>query len=484
MHAQKAEGAWRATGGTSRTTVVHGRTQHLPSSSTTRDTIRGEGITGCCSVYSSVLRVQRSLVEDWSDISDDGTHSSTLATQGQPMNKTDIFLPSKGHTRRRAPRDRCQSLATKEDEETQDNRAAYQRFFASVVDSTDKLDRLLASLDTPSRPDNAPNYSGRRSSTQDIYFSGDADNAVQFNTKEEATEWEELAKTLRQLDSGLASDAGVIDLRAVAFWCLAKRERLWSEDEKLTRAEQLSLRSIRAMQINHEEVDSVLVSRTERIAENMMHMRREIEAKSKEWAETLLGVQDGVIRSRLHARKRTRDIVSATEERIAVLKAELAETDHHVVGLSKESEEFTKAKGMYTRKAEHLQHIVEQQRACLEQTSVELTRTKEEAGLLDDSLQNIARLESAAEGGGKNDAASTEQSEGREQLQALVREEARRKNQEQAQAVARRAGLLEENKRLREETKKAESAFSNSQTPEEARNSLLRLHQTEASNPD
>ncbi|CAN0425703.1 unnamed protein product, partial [Ectocarpus sp. 12 AP-2014] len=128
MHTQKAEGAWRATRGTSQTNVVHGRTQHLPSSSITRDTIRGEGIAGCCSVYSSVLRVQRSLAEDWSDISDDGTHSSsTLATQGQPMNKTDIFLPSKGRTRRRTPRDRCQSLATKEDEETQDNRAAYQR---------------------------------------------------------------------------------------------------------------------------------------------------------------------------------------------------------------------------------------------------------------------------------------------------------------------------------------------------------------------
>ncbi|CAN0307604.1 unnamed protein product, partial [Ectocarpus sp. 8 AP-2014] len=203
MHAQKVEGTWSATGGTSRTTVVDGRTQHLPSSSTTRDTIRGEGITGCCSVYSSVLRVQRSLAEDWSDISDDGTHSSTHATQGQAMNKTDIFLPSKGRTRRRAPRDRCQSLATKEDEETQDNRAAYQRFFASVVDSTDKLDRLLASLDTPSRPGNAPSYSGRKSSTQDIYFSGEADNAVQFNTKEEATEWEELAVRAWQLVSEL-----------------------------------------------------------------------------------------------------------------------------------------------------------------------------------------------------------------------------------------------------------------------------------------
>lgn len=50
--------------------------------------------------------------------------------------------------------------------------------------------------------------------------------------------------------------------------------------------------------------------------------------------QALLGAQDGVIRSRLHARKRTRDIISAAEERIAVLKAELAETDHHMVGLS------------------------------------------------------------------------------------------------------------------------------------------------------
>lgn len=36
---------------------------------------------------------------------------------------------------------------------------------------------------------------------------------------------------LRNLEDRLASDAGVIDLRAVAFWCLAKRERLWAEHE-------------------------------------------------------------------------------------------------------------------------------------------------------------------------------------------------------------------------------------------------------------
>jgi len=41
----------------------------------------------------------------------------------------------------------------------------------------------------------------------------------------------ERQKTLRQLGGDLASDTGVINLRAVAFWCLAKRERLWAEDE-------------------------------------------------------------------------------------------------------------------------------------------------------------------------------------------------------------------------------------------------------------
>lgn len=40
-----------------------------------------------------------------------------------------------------------------------------------------------------------------------------------------------MQNTLQLLDHGLASDTGVVDLRAVAFWCLAKRERLWAEDE-------------------------------------------------------------------------------------------------------------------------------------------------------------------------------------------------------------------------------------------------------------
>lgn len=50
--------------------------------------------------------------------------------------------------------------------------------------------------------------------------------------------------------------------------------------------------------------------------------------------QVLLDVKDGVIRSRDQAQKRTRDIISATETRIAALKAELVESEHHVVGLS------------------------------------------------------------------------------------------------------------------------------------------------------
>lgn len=50
--------------------------------------------------------------------------------------------------------------------------------------------------------------------------------------------------------------------------------------------------------------------------------------------QILTGVKDGVIRSSLHSQKRTHDILCATEERIAALKVELAESEHHVVGLS------------------------------------------------------------------------------------------------------------------------------------------------------
>lgn len=45
-------------------------------------------------------------------------------------------------------------------------------------------------------------------------------------------------------------------------------------------------------------------------------------------------MKDGIIRSRAQAQKRTRDIISATEARIAALKTELVESEHHVVGLS------------------------------------------------------------------------------------------------------------------------------------------------------
>jgi len=43
-----------------------------------------------------------------------------------------------------------------------------------------------------------------------------------------------------------------------------------------------------------------------------------------------------------------------------------------------ESEEFQKGKATYARKEELLQHLVDQQRAKLEQISVELQRTKAE----------------------------------------------------------------------------------------------------------
>ncbi|CAM9215091.1 unnamed protein product, partial [Hapterophycus canaliculatus] len=352
------------------------------------------------------------------------------------------------------------------------------RFFASVVDSTDKLDRLLASLDTPSRSDFEASHARKASSTEDSLDSGIAANTVQFNTKEEANGRQELTKSLREFGKNLASDAVVIDLRAVAFWCLAKRQRLWSEDEKLTREEQLSLRNIRAMQVNHEEVDTVLGDRQKLIEDKMMHMQREVGSKSKGWTEVLLDVKDGVIRSRAQAQKRTREIISATEARIAALKTELMESEHHVVGLSNESEEFARAKGMYTRKAELLEHVVQQQRARLEQITLELTRAKKEATSLDDNLQNINQLTSVAEGGGSDTIDSREQNEGREKLQA--REEARRHNEEQMRAITKRASLLEENKRLRVELEKAESVFDLSQTPEEIRKSQLRLHQTEA----
>lgn len=48
----------------------------------------------------------------------------------------------------------------------------------------------------------------------------------------------------------------------------------------------------------------------------------------------LMGVKDGVVRSSLHSQKRTHDILVATEDRIAALKVELAESEHHVIGLS------------------------------------------------------------------------------------------------------------------------------------------------------
>ena len=55
--------------------------------------------------------------------------------------------------------------------------------------------------------------------------------------------------------------------------------------QKLTKAEQTSLRSIRAMQVNHEEVDTVLGGRRKRIEDKMKQMQRGVEAQSKGWSE-------------------------------------------------------------------------------------------------------------------------------------------------------------------------------------------------------
>lgn len=41
------------------------------------------------------------------------------------------------------------------------------------------------------------------------------------------------------------------------------------------------------MQVNHEEVDSVLNGRQKRIEDNIMHMQQEVGAQSKEWTEVI-----------------------------------------------------------------------------------------------------------------------------------------------------------------------------------------------------
>lgn len=53
------------------------------------------------------------------------------------------------------------------------------------------------------------------------------------------------------------------------------------------------------------------------------------------------------------------------------------------VAVFAESAEFQMAKSKYSRKAEHLQQIVKQQRARLEQTSLELYAAEKEVGLSD-----------------------------------------------------------------------------------------------------
>lgn len=48
----------------------------------------------------------------------------------------------------------------------------------------------------------------------------------------------------------------------------------------------------------------------------------------------LVGVTDEVLRVRELSVRRTRDVVATTEARMTMLQAELAESDHRVVGLS------------------------------------------------------------------------------------------------------------------------------------------------------
>ncbi len=65
---------------------------------------------------------------------------------------------------------------------------------------------------------------------------------------------------------------------------LADHHRAVSK-QKLTRAEQASLRSIRAMEVNHEEVDTLLGGRRKRIEDNMTFMHQKIDDKSKGWSQ-------------------------------------------------------------------------------------------------------------------------------------------------------------------------------------------------------
>lgn len=50
--------------------------------------------------------------------------------------------------------------------------------------------------------------------------------------------------------------------------------------------------------------------------------------------QVLLGAKDEVLRVREHAAQRTRTVLATVELRISALQAELAESEHHVVGLS------------------------------------------------------------------------------------------------------------------------------------------------------
>lgn len=55
--------------------------------------------------------------------------------------------------------------------------------------------------------------------------------------------------------------------------------------QTLALLERTSLRKIRAMQVNHQEVDTVLHDRVKHIEENMRRLQLEISSKSDEWTK-------------------------------------------------------------------------------------------------------------------------------------------------------------------------------------------------------
>ncbi|CAM9153229.1 unnamed protein product [Ascophyllum nodosum] len=128
-------------------------------------------IIGCSSVLSRVIRMQRSLAEVCSEIADETTqisrrHSGTLQRQvcsEVADETTQISRRHSGTLKRQVHSNPSVATATTlehltkglpfkaVDDGPHDNRTAYKRFFPALVDAADRIDRLLSSIDTPSR---------------------------------------------------------------------------------------------------------------------------------------------------------------------------------------------------------------------------------------------------------------------------------------------------------------------------------------------